>query len=550
MKRRDLMKKLDSTLLDKLFGFCYIRTSDSYEAQALCSDIVLALAEAGNADGEIADPYAFIWRVARNVYADFLTKKQKEEARFYEGDHEKAMEQIAVWDLQEDAGEERRMLDSVFRSIAFLSQAYREVMISYYFDRLPVSEIAKQQNTSETAVRQRLFSARQTVRNEVLKMDTIQKPLSLRKIGFGMIGWGDVSAGDPWTVCTRQLSKHIVWLCKEKPRTAKEISEELGVPMLYVEEELECLVNGANGTYGILRQTGGGRYAINIVFFSPEQVRAAWKIYQEKIPAICEKICRYVEENKDAYLAFPYRNRKTDMNLILWQQINEIDSGIGSCVDSLLRTKYFPGIKPSGRPFSVYGYVNFGMEGCEDGLGNYGCFLDEAGAQNLCGYRKVKLKNIYNSRIQRHFHCFDNFAQNTSVQLAIRAIDGISAEAMSEQEMEHAAKAIEEGYLYREGDMVYTKILVCEGKDEERLFEITGHMQSLFLEEADRIAAELAAFLRTNLPDYLYEDYWLANELAKMPVFNAITESLIGKGLLVPPENGIGAEGVWMIVEK
>ena len=29
-----------------------------------------------------------------------------------------------------------------------------------------------------------------------------------------------------------------------------------------------------------------------------------------------------------------------------------------------------------------------------------------------------------------------------------------------------------------------------------------------------------------------------------------LVESLIERGLLIPPENGVGAEGVWMLVEK
>ena len=71
MKKQDLLKEFDDELLEKLFGFCYARTKDSYEAEELCSDIVFALLKAANTEGEIESIYPFIWRVARNVYADF-----------------------------------------------------------------------------------------------------------------------------------------------------------------------------------------------------------------------------------------------------------------------------------------------------------------------------------------------------------------------------------------------------------------------------------------------------------------------------------------------
>ena len=82
MKRHELLKYFDGELLDKLFGFCYARTSDSYEAQELCSDIIFALVKAAHSEGEILSLYSFIWRVARNVYADFSADRRKRAEAF------------------------------------------------------------------------------------------------------------------------------------------------------------------------------------------------------------------------------------------------------------------------------------------------------------------------------------------------------------------------------------------------------------------------------------------------------------------------------------
>jgi hypothetical protein len=35
-----------------------------------------------------------------------------------------------------------------------------------------------------------------------------------------------------------------------------------------------------------------------------------------------------------------------------------------------------------------------------------------------------------------------------------------------------------------------------------------------------------------------------------MPILDSVVEYLIEKGILTPPEDGIGAEGCWMYVEK
>lgn len=85
MKKNELLKIMDNELLDKLFGFCYARTRDSHEAEELCSDIVFALVKAAGRQGEIENPYPFIWRVARNVYADFSDKRRLRADMRYEG---------------------------------------------------------------------------------------------------------------------------------------------------------------------------------------------------------------------------------------------------------------------------------------------------------------------------------------------------------------------------------------------------------------------------------------------------------------------------------
>ncbi len=539
MKRKDLLKALDKELYDKLFGFCYARTSNSYEAQKFCSDIVFALVKAANTAGEIKDPYAFIWRVARNVYADFSEKRRQSTEHAFTEDPEGIMADLV--DTEEE-NEDDEALQRIFRSIAFLGRAYREVMIAYYLDDRPIAEIARMQNTSETAIRQRLFSARQTIRNEVTNMNTIQKPQVLDPIDLVIWGTGDPSWDDPSEVCTRQLSKHIVWSCKKKPKTAKELSEELSVPMLYVEEELEILCYGKKGKYGLLRRLENGRYAINFILLDAAQIERAWAIYTEHIPMVCDKVSAFIEKHKEEYLAFPYLNRKIDWNLILWQQIVFLADQFSKHVYSVLSSKYFPNEKEVTRPYSNYGYLYNGRF--------WGHGWDGIAAYNVCGYHQVRLTNIYIARIKAHFHYGHNVSEDGLLQLAIRAIHGLPIDSLSEKEKEGSAKAIESGYLYREGNTLYTKFLVHDEKDNDKLFSVTRKFREEFDRDVEPLVKQIAELIRSSVPDYLMAEYGFVNDLAGLPVLDTLVEALIERGILIPPENGIGAEGVWMCVSK
>lgn len=541
MEKQELLKYFDDNLLDKLFGFCYARTKDSYEAQELCSDIIFALVKAAHTDGQISNLYAFIWRVARNVYADFSNNKRKKADIFYDGDADDILQSVAAKDQEDDSAE---VLRAIYRRIAFLTKAYREVMIMYYIDGYSTAAIAKHQNTSEGAVRQRLFSAKKKIRSEVEKMEeTYNRPLALDRINYEIWGTGNPGWGDPRNVCTRMLSKHIVWLCHKKPMSASEIAEELNVPTVYVEEELEILAKGDNGEYGLLRRLDSGKYAINFILFDKDVIEKAHSLYVKQLPNICNIISEYIEKHKEEYLSFPYLNKKVDLNLILWQQVSSMAHAFSENVENILAEEYFPQTKQPDRPFSVFGYVDNGKR--------YGGGWDGVDAGNVCGFSAVHLENIYITRIKAHFHCGLNVSADHQIQLALRAIKGLNIATLSESEKEHAAKAIECGYLYREGDMLYTKILVNEWQDRNRLFDISSGLRTGFFEKDARMTAEkLATLIKKAVPDYLLGEWRLANRLANMPVLDSVVEALIEKGLLTPPEDGIGAEGCWMSVKK
>ena len=542
MKKQELLQKIDNELIEKLYGFCYARTNDSYEAQDLCSDILYALIKTAAGEGEIRDLYGFIWRVARNVYADFSEKRRRETDARCIDDPEEIMASIVAEEDAEDDTEE--LLRAVYRRISYLTRAYREVMIAFYIDGKSTAQIAKEQKISETALRQRLFAARKKVKNEVNKMTDMQnKPTSLSKMDYVIWGFGNPLWGDPLNGFEREFSKHVLWLCFKKPSGATEIAEELGVPTVYVEEELEILTRGANGKYGLLRKLGNGKYAINFVLFDTDVMEKASTLYEERLPQICDIIAEYIEEHKEEYLSFPYLNKEVDLNLILWQQVHDLAGTVDRMVYSILAEKHFAKEQKPDRPFSVFGYVDNGKI--------YGGGRDSIKAENICGFSEIHMVNIYNKRLQKHFACEHNVSNDPQIQLALKAIDGLDISSLSEVEKEHAAKAIEQGYLYRDGDTLYTKILVNDGKDSDRLFAITRSLTSEFLtKEAEAIAEKLADLIRENIPEYLLGEWSFANELASLPVHDALVEALIERGLLTPPENCLGAEGCWMSVEK
>lgn len=316
MKKQEILNHMDSKMLDKVLGFCHARTDDSYEAQELCSDIIYELVKTARTEGEIADLYPWIWRIARDTWFDFMRHKKRRQELFCHGDTTKILSLAA----EEEEEINRRMLDDVYRQITFLTRPYREVMVRFYIDGLSTADIARIQNTTEANVRQKLLWARGKIKNGVKDMEKINsRPLALDQTNYIIWGYGKPEWGDPRKIGIRTLSRHILWLCRKKPMGAAEIAEQLNVPTVYVEEELDVLASGTNGEYGLLRCMGNGRYAINFILLSETAMKKAVQIYIGQMPKTSCSFCDDVER--------------------------------------ILAQRYFADYEEPERPFSVFGYV-------------------------------------------------------------------------------------------------------------------------------------------------------------------------------------------------
>ena len=64
------------------------------------------------------------------------------------------------------------------------------------------------------------------------------------------------------------------------------------------------------------------------------------------------------------------------------------------------------------------------------------------------------------------------------------------------------------------------------------------------------MAAEIAILIKKYVPEHVLGDYKRANTLAAMPILDILIDTLIDKGFMTAPENGVGAEGCRLALRK
>lgn len=536
----------DKEFLDKIYRFSYHRCSTSFEAEDLCSDIILAVISALHKQESIDNFYAFAWTIVRSVYADYCRSRNAEQ-RVLSIEDSDLMLASKENDIDEwiEKAVEQEQIKRIFKEIAFLSQAYREVMILFYIDGLTVKEIAAILDITENAVKQRLFSARNSVRKEVENMK--ERAYVIKPVKLVIFGDGNPCGNDPSSKTERLFSQNLIYLCKEKPKSAKELSEELCVPMPYIEEELKIQCRGEDGKYGMLRKLDNGRFAVNIHLVDYDEYDRANKIYEKHLPEFCSIIKNSLRQKEEKILSLPYLSEQKNLSFIMWSFISWVVWNFEERVNHVLAEKYFPDVTPIKRNFSCVAIAYTG--GQKPAFDFCGC--DGIDATMVGGYKSVYVSNIYGKQVDKHFDCGHNLSRDPKLLMVLKSIGGIFIDDLSETEKEIAAKALECGYLRKKGKVIEPKMVVIDQKERQEFFHFAFDFNQDMGGIIGQIAAELSEFMRSHIPGHLLNEYPVYTKLISgARILSRVIDECVSEGLLSEPESRIGAEGMLMIVEK
>lgn len=318
--------------------------------------------------------------------------------------------------------------------------------------------------------------------------------------------------------------------------------------MMFVEEELAIQCAGLNGEYGTVRKLENGKYIANIIVADYDEANGAQNIFGRHLPDIAAVIKRLAEENREKILGFPFLSRQTDTRFVLWHLVNAVSWNIQQKVDKLLKTKYFADIVPAdkSRPYSQ---VAIAARVDSDAVFMfYGC--DGIAANEFCGYCNVQASNIYGPRLAAHFHCGHNMANDVMLSLTVRSVGGIKISSLREDEKEITAKAIECGYIRKNGDTIEPNVLIYDNAHQNEFNNLLTFGNGLD-EIIEDIAGELAEYIKAHLPKHLENEYLCYSSLiAAARLGSDIIEECIKANVLTEPKSGLCGEGVIIRLTK
>lgn len=328
------MDNFDNYITDELieatFNFCRRRISDSEEAKDLAEDILCEALKVIKNHTAIVSFYSYYWKMARNKYADYIRYK-----------HEPSLPLdvaggIISGDLHPaDSMIEKENISRLNHSLSRLSEIHREIIIRFYLKEQPISKIAEELNVPVGTVKGRLFDARKNLKERFDTMiNTGTSAYAPCKIDWF---WG-FSMGDPSEVFTsNKIAQQTMILCGQAAKTINELSDEMGIAPVYLEEIIEKMVN-----VKLLIQPVKNKYlSCCCVFPKQPYINANYKAYKNLLDiSLPEKICKAVKGVENELMALDFYGKDLGFDYLCWEFLIRAGNLVGELATEYYCQKY------------------------------------------------------------------------------------------------------------------------------------------------------------------------------------------------------------------
>lgn len=306
---REKAAKLIEENLHTIFAWCLSRLYDKTEAEDLAQDIICAVLKSVCRLEQEEAFFGYLWRTAENIFRAYLRKKRPENLELddkYCGFYFTTPEEEIIQSEQ---------IQLLRRELSLLSTQYREVTVKYYIYGRSCSEISAELNISVEMVKYYLFKTRKILK-EGIGMTREFGEKSYNPQTFRMDYWGnwetDFANSIYWRLFERRLPGNILLAAYDKPVTITELSIELGVAAVYLEDEVQILEK-----HEIMKKIGD-KYQTNIVIFTEDYEKRALEKFQPIYQETAKRVYQQVESLLPEFTKLDFYGNHYDENRLKW----------------------------------------------------------------------------------------------------------------------------------------------------------------------------------------------------------------------------------------
>ena len=326
-------------LMEKTFLFCWKKISDKEDAKDVAQEILVDAMLVLRSGKRIENFYGLFWQIAHNKVVDFYRKKRP--VKISLDDMENSLlgfdKSIGDYIRQEE-------LDTLSKSMTQLANIHRDILVRYYIKNQSVKEIADGLKLPTGTVTSRLSDARKNLKENFETMENRNEKTDKEKrnqiVDFELEYYGNAS--DAWMAIVSLIDKQILFCCREKSQTFSQLSKQIEVPKIYLEDSIQKLIKA-----NVLFEEKKGKYLTDFTIFPKSVIRKAEEIDLEITVKLnlAERFMKILTDMKEDILKEDFYGNDFDWEYLLPYFIIRSDREFGMKTGGdYLREKYGKGL--------------------------------------------------------------------------------------------------------------------------------------------------------------------------------------------------------------
>lgn len=303
----------------QILKWAYKKCGDGYRAEELTQEVLTqifaAIQKNEEAGKNIRQMEHFVWKIAHYVWCHSLRGSSRYVMCSMEEDIRD--ESDFVSELA-DKEEQKLLLAQLRKQISRLNYLQREILVSFYIDRLSQKTIANRLGVSESVVKWHLHDTRQKLKKELTENmekqreeEYIYRPRELCMAICGEV----VQQVDTKEVEDNLVRQNICIACYQQPKSLDELTTILGIPKAYLEFDLKWLVEHEFVIYE------KGKYYTTFYINSRSEMQKSYGVHCSLKEQVSDVIVNGLLEAEDTIRQIGFHGSDAPMDKLLWYLI-------------------------------------------------------------------------------------------------------------------------------------------------------------------------------------------------------------------------------------
>ncbi|OGG43716.1 MAG: hypothetical protein A3F84_27380 [Candidatus Handelsmanbacteria bacterium RIFCSPLOWO2_12_FULL_64_10] len=220
------------------------------------------------------------------------------------------------------SGPEEALLEAerrkgIQKALRNLGEQGRKALEMFYLDGLSVQEIAGRLRVPENTIKQRLYSGRLGLREELITMpETAEERQGAPEnppLRFSLCGEKGNASCNPFTLTRSLLAQQVLIQIARSPKAEGEMASAVGADRIYVADHLSDLVKGE-----LVRQVDGDRYVADFFILQKEDQESLHGWMRGIGRRDAEIIAGHIPEARGAFVRCPFEAQGFEWEDMRW----------------------------------------------------------------------------------------------------------------------------------------------------------------------------------------------------------------------------------------